>query len=83
MRKMLLRFGVAIALLAAVLEVKSARAQETPTDKIYKCMDAAGDRFVECVEMNAWYWTWPCTWRFEADIILCLPKAVTGVGGVT
>lgn len=80
MRRRILALGTTLALIGVLLDATRAFAQsETPTDKIVACVDAAAEDFVECVEMNAWYWTWPCTWRYEADVILCLPTSILGI----
>lgn len=70
--------GAALGLTAMLFSSTNVSAQ-TPTDKIIECFDKAGDALVECVELNAWYWAWPCTWRFEADVILCLPATVISI----
>jgi hypothetical protein len=78
MRRRILAVGATLALTAMMVSSTTAFARQTPVDKVVACVDEAANQFVDCIEMNRWYWAWPCTWRYEANVILCLPAVVLG-----
>ncbi|MDQ8164490.1 MAG: hypothetical protein P3A28_01860 [Gemmatimonadota bacterium] len=79
--KNILKLGFLAAVVAVLARTDSASAQgsPTPTEKIADCVDGAWESYKSCVADEPFWMLWPCGWKFEADVILCLPKGITKV----
>lgn len=75
MRKTIMRIGVALALVALLTHVERAQAQDgqTPTEVIAGCIENSWEKYEQCMDDSPWYYTWPCGWKLEADVLLCVP----------
>ena len=65
--------------------VDRAQGQGTGTDTLLGCLNAAADAFTVCVDEHAWYVAPLCEFRYNVDVLLCVPSLALKayIGGKT
>jgi hypothetical protein len=70
----IIMLSAALAVYGAVRSPADLDAGET--DKIAQCIEEAYQDAIQCIDDLPWYAQMLCNLRFNADVILCLPKWV-------